>query len=82
MGDYNICWFCILESFVLYGYEGVLMPDYRVLKEHDEKIRRTKYLIQHSSGFVKADAQKYLKRLLRERKEFLRYLEALKDAQR
>ena len=55
---------------------------YSVLVEHEKKIRDARYLISHSSGFVKADAKKHLNRLLKEKAEYLRYQKAMgKDAQ-
>lgn len=56
---------------------------YSVLVEHEKKIRDARYLISHSSGFVKADAKKHLNRLLKEKAEYLCYQKAMeKDAQR
>ena len=52
------------------------------LIEHEKKIRDARYLISHSSGFVKSDAKKHLNRLLKEKTEYLRYQKAMeKDAQ-
>lgn len=50
-----------------------------VLVEHEKKIRDVRYLIAHSSGFVKADAKKYLNRLLKEKAEYLRYQKAMEE---
>lgn len=53
------------------------------LIEHEKKIKDARYLIAHSSGFVKSDAKKHLNRLLKEKTEYLRYQKAMeKDAQR
>lgn len=40
------------------------------IKDHDKKIAEAHARIDKSAGRARRDAQKYLKRLLRERKEY------------
>ena len=42
------------------------------LIEHDQKIKDARELIRSTTGFTRRDAQKHLKRLLRERAEYIR----------
>lgn len=42
------------------------------LIEHDQKIKDARELIHSTTGFTRRDAQKHLKRLLRERAEYIR----------
>lgn len=43
------------------------------IKEHNEKIAEARARIEKSAGCARRDAQKYLKRLLRERKEYYKH---------
>lgn len=43
------------------------------IKDHDKKIAEARARIDKSTGCARRDAQKYLKRLLRERKEYYRH---------
>lgn len=48
------------------------MGKQNALIEHDKKIAAARELIKTSHGYVRRDAVKYLKRLERERAEYLR----------
>ena len=43
------------------------------LAEHNAKIAEARAWIDKSTGYARRDAQKYLKRLLREREEYYRH---------
>lgn len=45
----------------------------KAINEHNEKITEARARIDKSTGCARRDAQKYLKRLLRERKEYYRH---------
>nr|DAM16653.1 MAG TPA: hypothetical protein [Caudoviricetes sp.] len=45
----------------------------KAINEHNEKIVEARARIDKSTGCARRDAQKYLKRLLRERKEYYRH---------
>lgn len=52
------------------------MAKQNALIEHDRKIQETRELIRTTNGFTKRDAYKYLKRLLKERAEYIRLTNA------
>ena len=45
----------------------------KAITEHNEKIAEARARVDTSTGYARRDAQKYLKRLLRERKEYYRH---------
>ena len=45
----------------------------KAINEHNGKIAEARARIDKSTGCARRDAQKYLKRLLRERKEYYRH---------
>ncbi len=50
------------------------MVKQNALIEHDQKIKDARELIRSTTGFTRRDAQKHLKRLLRERAEYIRLI--------
>ncbi len=45
----------------------------KAINEHNEKIAEARARIDKSTGYARRDAQKYLKRLVREREEYYRH---------
>lgn len=45
----------------------------KAINKHNEKIAEARARVDKSTGCARRDAQKYLKRLLRERKEYYRH---------